>query len=247
MTMMRYAVCVQFDDNEAKAWVPALPGCFCAAPTEAEAVERVSVAIDEYLGWLRRHGEEITLADANEIEVVERIEAPPGRSEPCFAADRAPAAEEEIETAIRLMAFAREDLLVLVAPLPDRVLDWQPRPDKRCIREILAHIARADGYYRSSLLEEQPLEEAPEERLDLTLQREKAIAHLRSLTTAQRAQVFHPDWPWRHNEDEDWTVRKALRRFIYHERFHTRDIQQTLAWLMLGGPSKPTEGATPHA
>lgn len=243
---MRYDVCVQFDDNEATAWVPTLPGCFCVAPTEAEAMGRVPVAIDEYLTWLRCHGAEVTLADATEVELVERVNAPPGRSEPCFATDRVPVSEEEIEAAIRLMGFAREDLLSLVSPLPDAVLDWQPTPEKWSIRGILVHIASAEGYYRTSLLDEQPILEPPPERLDLALQREKAIAHLRSLTAAQRAHVFRPHWPWRDDKDEEWTVRKALRRLIYHERFHTREIQQTLAWLMLGGPKQPTEGATPH-
>ena len=98
------------------------------------------------------------------------------------------------------------------------------------------HVASADGYYRVSLLEQQPAQEPPEERFDLALQRERAVAHLRSLTDAQRAQVFRPSWPWRDDEDDEWPVRKALRRFIYHERFHIRDIEQTLAWLLTGGP-----------
>jgi uncharacterized damage-inducible protein DinB len=134
------------------------------------------------------------------------------------------------------MGFAREDLLALVEPLPDEVLDWQPTPEKWSIRRIVGHIASADGYYRTSLLESEPVLDPPEERSNLKLQRERAIAHLRSLTAAQWAHVFRPDWPWRWAKDEEWPVRKALRRFIYHERFHTRDIQQTLAWLMLGGP-----------
>jgi len=197
---------------------------------------RVPVVIAEYLTWLRRHGEEVPLDDGHEVHVVEHVEAPPGRSEPCFAADRVPATEEEIQTPIRRMGFACEDLLALVAPLPDEVLDWQPTPEKWSIRSILAHIASADGYYRTSLLEQEPVPDPPEERFNLALQREKAVAHLRSLTAAQRAHVFRPDWPWRNDRDQEWPVRKALRRFIYHERFHTRDILQTLAWLLTGEP-----------
>jgi hypothetical protein len=35
---------------------------------------------------------------------------------------------------------------------------------------------------------------------------------------------------------EHWTVRKALRRIISHERFHTKEIEQQLAWLLVGPP-----------
>ena len=220
----------------ARAWVPALPGCYCEAASEEEALVRLPAVIGEYLAWLRSHGEEAPTGGACEVVVVERLETPAGRSEPSFAADRVPTAEEDVERTIRHMAYARQDLLALVSHLPDAVLDWQPAPDKWSARGILAHIASADGYYRTSLLDKPPEQEPPEERFDLALQRERAISHLRSLAPDQRSQVFHPNWPWRGDEDEEWPVRKALRRFIYHERFHTRDIQQTLAWLVMGGP-----------
>lgn len=219
-----------------RAWAPALPGCFCEAPSEGEALVRMPAAIGEYLAWLRCHGEDVSQDGSYEVEIIERVETPPGRSEPCFDADRVPASEEDIETAIRRMGYARDDLLALVSPLPDVVLDWQPAPEKWSIRQILAHIASADGYYRTSLLAKQPTPTPNDERFDLALQRERAIAHLRSLTTELRAKVYRPNWAWREDEDEEWPVRKALRRFIYHERFHTRDIQQTLAWLLTGGP-----------
>lgn len=236
-----------------RAWVPALSGCFCEAPSEDEALARLPVVIADYVAWLHRHEKEIPVDDRVEVAIVERVETPPGRSEPCLAADCAPASEEDIETVIRRMEYARDDLVALVAPLPDAVLDWPPGPERWSIRGILAHIASAEAYYRTSLLDEQPPREPPEERSKLTLQRERAVAHLRSLTAEQRATVFRPNWPWRDDGDEEWPVRKALRRFIYHERFHTRDIQQTLAWLLTGGPpyasslvQESAEGAAVH-
>ena len=254
---MRYEVCIEFDPPAAaprqaqsasveaedagrlcpvRAWVSALPGCFCEAAGEEEAMARLPAVVGEHLAWLRRHGEEVSNDNSYEVEVVERVEAPPGRSEPVFATDRALTNEEDIDLAIRRMGYARADLLALVSSLPNSVMDWQPAPEKWSVRGILAHVASADGFYRTSLLEDQPERDPDEERFDLELQRERAIAHLRSLTAKQRAKVFHPNWAWRGNEHEEWTVRKALRRFIYHERFHTRDIEQTLAWLLTGGP-----------
>jgi hypothetical protein len=221
-----------------RAWVPALPGCFCEAPSDEAALARMPAVIAEYLAWLRRHGEEAPSDAAIQVEVVERIETAPGRSEPCFAADCVAAAADDVERALRLMSHAREDLLALIGDLPDAVRDWKPAPDRWTIREIVAHVASAEGYYRTSLLDAQPVREPPEERFDLALQRGRAVGHLRSLTPEQRARVFRPNWPWREDEGEEWPVRKALRRFIYHERFHTRDIQQTLAWLLMSAPEE---------
>jgi uncharacterized damage-inducible protein DinB len=192
--------------------------------------------IAEYLAWLRRHGEEAPSDAARAVEVIERIETSPGRGEPCFEADRSPATQDDVERALRLMSYARKDLLALIGDLPDIVLDWKPAPDRWSIREITWHIASAEGYYRTSLLDEQPQREPPEERFDVALQRERAVAHLRALTPEQRARTFLPTWPWREDEGEEWPIRKALRRFVYHERFHTRDIQQTLAWLLMSAP-----------
>jgi hypothetical protein len=45
-------------------------------------------------------------------------------------------------------------------------------------------------------------------------------------------------------------LRKVLRRTISHERFHTKEIEQRLAWLLLGVPdfsrARKEEGATVH-
>jgi len=78
--------------------------------------------------------------------------------------------------------------------------------------------------------------ETLEEMFDLALQRQRAISRLRSLTAEECARTFRPRGR-RLSEGEEWTVRKALRRYICHERFHTREIQQRLAWLVLGIPS----------
>ena len=51
--------------------------------------------------------------------------------------------------------------------------------------------------------------------------------------------VFRPKQYWL-DEIGEWTVRKALRRCIMHERAHLREIQQRLAWLVLGVPKLET-------
>jgi hypothetical protein len=47
--------------------------------------------------------------------------------------------------------------------------------------------------------------------------------------------VFYVTRSWQ-DRPEQWTVRKVIRRIISHERFHTKEIQQRLSWILLGVP-----------
>ena len=224
-----------------------VPGCWTVAPDIASIGPLLPVVIAEHIAWLERHGERLGDASLVEMEVKEEVDAR-REAEFCFAADRTPVTVGEIETAIRRMGFARRDLLDLVRELPDLVLDWRPpssaaartdswAPEIRNIREILNHIAGGDRYYRTALLEEPTTAELQGEGFDLAVDRQRAINHLRSLTAEDCARTLRPRRRLLSEAEEEWTVRKALRRYICHERFHTREIQQRLAWLVLGIPS----------
>jgi uncharacterized damage-inducible protein DinB len=232
--------------SDVEAWVFDLPGCWTVAPDVASIGPLLPVLIAEHLAWLRRHGETAGEVSPIEVEVTEGVDAR-REAEFCFTADRAPVTAEEIETAIRRMGFARQELLDLVGELPDLVLDWRPpvsaaaridswAPQIRNIREILNHIASGDRYYRTAFQDEAAPPEPQEEIFDLALQRQRAINHLRLLAAEDCARTFRPRRRLR-SEAEEWTVRKALRRYICHERFHTAEIQQRRAWLVLGVPS----------
>ena len=165
-----------------------------------------------------------------------------------FQDDLRPVTEEEMESAIRGMGFAREDLLKLVERLPEIVLDWRLpptaavktddwAPEVRSIRGIVEHIANADGYYAANVGDAPWPRMGDAERADLSGQRQRAVDRLQALTAEERLQLFQRRQPWQKEEGhEHWTVRKALRRFVEHERFHTREIEQRLAWLLLGVP-----------
>ena len=58
---MKYTVVLQFDEEGVTASVPALPGCVSEGDTEAEAMENVRIAVQEYLEALehRLHGSNV--------------------------------------------------------------------------------------------------------------------------------------------------------------------------------------------
>jgi hypothetical protein len=50
---------------------------------------------------------------------------------------------------------------------------------------------------------------------------------LRALTEEQRAAIVYPT-AWAYHPEEPWTARKALRRFVEHEREHTWQVREIL-------------------
>lgn len=64
---MRYRVVLQQSDEGYSVSCPGLPGCWSQGTTEAEALENIRTAIEEYLAVV----EELTRdADVREVEVV---------------------------------------------------------------------------------------------------------------------------------------------------------------------------------
>jgi hypothetical protein len=103
----------------------------------------------------------------------------------------------------------------------------------RTIREIVANVAGAESYYRRGLSD--GVEDDSGAVSDLAGERDSLVRALRALRPEDRGRRFEPQRPWQ-SSPEHWTARKVLRRAIAHERFHTAEIRQRLAWLLLGVP-----------
>jgi uncharacterized damage-inducible protein DinB len=240
----------RFEDH-VEAVVFDLPGCTCTADDESAVGSLVPVVITEHIAWLDQHGDVTRDAFPFDVEVVERLDVSElgddvADDEFCYQDDLLPTTREEVQTAVRRLGYAREDLLRVVRHLPDEVLDWRPpasavRQDEwaagaRSIRRILGHIAGSDGYYAGNVGNAPWTSAAPGESPDIFSERERVIARLLALSDAELQAGFQRRHPWQNAGYEHWTVRKALRRLIAHERFHTREIEQQLAWLLLGTP-----------
>ena len=232
------------DDGRCMAHVPDLPGCFVRAPTRDEALSGVLEAILEHLDWLRRHGEPVPSAEESfefKIAGESRGYGPFDRRSAAalFPPDWESITPKEVARHFRLMAYARADLLALVRDLPDEVLDWQPDPQSFNIRRLLRHVGNAEKWYVSRIVPPETLPPEWERDKDLAplsiiefleMTRRTAVARLERLTEEERADVFYPVG-WTDHPDEPWTARKVLRRFLEHEREHTRQVQGILtAW-----------------
>jgi hypothetical protein len=228
---------VRRPDGSAEAWVVDLPGCRAAAANRGEVLALLPVVTGDHLAWLAAHGEPVVPGAAFDFEVVEETEL---RGDLALDSDRTAMSRAELNQVIDQAGYAHADLMEQLEYLPDAVLDWVPPasavkidqifPDVRSIRHMLEHLTTVETNYYVGGLAETPVPMTPpplRELHELTAKRlhalpEEALASLFRRTTARG--------------ETEWTVRKAARRIINHKRFHTREIEQRLAWLTLGVP-----------
>ena len=209
-----------------------LPGCFASGASRQEALERLQQALTDYHAWLRRHDD--YTPEVHGPFVFDIKETFPitydGEEEinSFFSPDAQTATEEDIEWALALMGWQREDVLERVSGLSDDALDWKPThdSDSLSIREQLDHIAQAEVWYMGRLDETPPrivVADLPGPTLDRFQRvRQAAVMRVKTYPKELRGKVFT-------HQGEQWSLRKALRRAVWHERDHLNQIDELLA------------------
>lgn len=212
-------------DPGVQAWVLDLQGFATWAPTEGEALERMPGKVEEHVAWLRDRGGAATLA-SGPVRVVERVQG----DEVLFSSDRAPASVEEIRETAWLLEQTRSELLHVVAGLSPACLDWSPPyrafpswASWRTVRQVVEHVALTEVGYYLPCVGHHPEVDRPgpgdwEALLERT--RHETLRFLAGLEGVRDRVRF------RTHGGEEWTLRKVLRRLVWHERLHTKSIRR---------------------
>ncbi|HLO18316.1 MAG TPA: DinB family protein [Anaerolineales bacterium] len=223
------------NDDRSIAWALEHPGCFAYGQNSEEAQRNFLQAARDYASWIAEHGE-TWLDDQVEILVEETFDAyfinssfarvEPGKdswmAESFFLHDWRPLAPYEIERALKLLAWSREDLMNVVKDLSAEKLA-QTYPNERwAINGILKHIGGAEWWYQERIGYPFPENEAdvpadPFERLEVV--RDHFTSLLPKLDGVNKVIGL---------EGEIWSPRKMLRRALWHERDHTEHIRKLL-------------------
>jgi predicted RNase H-like HicB family nuclease/uncharacterized damage-inducible protein DinB len=209
-----------------------LPGCFASGATRQEALERLQQATADYHAWLRRHDDytpEVHGPFVFAVKEVFQVTSEDGvEVRSFFAPDAETATDEDIEWALTLLGWQREDLLEKVGALPDAALEWKPNDaeETQSLRHLLDHIAQAELWYMGRL-DETPPNLSVSALAGTTLERfqrvrQAAILRVKGYPKELRGKVFT-------HRGEQWTLRKALRRAVWHERDHLSEIDALLA------------------
>jgi predicted RNase H-like HicB family nuclease len=235
--MIIYKVYLEGNRTGSMAHILSLPGCFAYGKTEALALRNLRQAVRIHLGWLQKHGMINSVPGRFAFQLAERQAGSPpwsaGSTTALFLSDLIPPTESEIKEYLRLLKCSRSDLLKLVSPLPDRVLDFR-LPRRWTIRRNLDHIANAEWWYLSRIRLWRELSIIPQKvSKEKVLQRmiqNRQLAHkiLPGLADSRYHQIYTPQKYCNPRLKEPWTARKVLRRFIEHEREHYFNSQRLL-------------------
>jgi len=124
-----------------------------------------------------------------------------------------------VEIALKLLTWTRQDLSGVIQNIPQEKLTQSIAQEVRgSIAGILDHVAIAENWYYQQMgcgLEWVSLPADPLEKIEIV-----------RVNTRQQLLNLMGDRRITTNCDELWSVRKVLRRTLWHERDHTQQIEQ---------------------
>ncbi len=226
---MRIRLTVEdMEPNHWIAWAVDLPGCFSSATTAQSAIANAPQKVIEYFSWLAKHDSALPVVDSTiEAEVIETFQSFAASEDPdyivnaFFENDRQSLRYWDVENALRLLTWTRQDLLGVVHSVSRDTLATPISNEIRgSIAGIIDHIAVAENWYLGQLgcglaraeLPKDPIEKLERVRLNTRKQLVKLIGDERMTK----------------GSDELWSARKVVRRTLWHERDHTQHIVKLL-------------------
>ena len=211
------------------AHVPDWPGCNWLANSPEVALEQAQPAIGWHLTWLRKYAKPAPSPEEPIIPVLVQQHlstAREGNIIGFFESESQPISVKEIPYFLDLMSCARAELLELTRDLAEEILNWQPGAGSWSILEVLRHVAAAERWYLTRILDPARLPQFNPSRsvwLRLEAVRSLAIQRLSGLDESERSRVVTD------KSGELWSARKVFRRYLEHEREHTHHVLEILA------------------
>jgi hypothetical protein len=204
-------------------YIVELPGAFIRGETEEEALKKVPREVSSYLRWLdtkpmedysvqviQMHQSNLTVEDAD--------------SEILLEADKGALEEGKYKNLLDIVLHSGETFLRIYESAVFR--DWVDESrirktfygqNPKTIREIFEHVKRCQYYYLSRMRMEFETEEE-----DFRKIRPFCLQKLQDLYRQHNNLLIVAI------DNEQWTLKKVLRRFIWHERIHARAIMRIL-------------------
>lgn len=231
---MKIQAVVEYNAGGYLIYAANFPGAFVRGATEAEALAKFPGELRAYLRWSTGR---VPAYDDPEIEIVQRKLSPLAvnlaDSDVLFDAEREPLTPQEYEKLKLAVLRSARDVRRLFLSIPNP--DISDRPKRVCFygavprtpREMYEHINQTTAYYIGAF--GISFENVP----DLYTNRLQALSELETLPDFLSGTVYTaPD-------GELWTVRKVLRRFLWHDRIHARAMWRTASALWSSGPENP--------
>ena len=200
-----------------------LPGAYIRGATEDEALSKVPAEVEAYLRWLQAKGrsEFETVVTQRHVSSLAVEDAD---NEILLDVDRREMLQEELDRLIRLVTLSGETFLQAcsAAELKNWVDTGRIRRtfygERPCsIQSIFDHVNGTQYYYLSRMKISFVYTEK-----DFANVRRLCVKRLREIHETGGANQVH------HVDREYWTLKKVLRRYIWHDRIHGKAIVRIL-------------------
>ena len=192
-----------------------LPGAFTRGESLSVAITKMPAEIESYLAW---KGDpvpdliEIVIAEEKESE----LDIRDADSDAIFDSEKAPLTREEYEVLKALALRSAKDFLALYESIPDKDAGLSPLRKTfygqvpHTAREMYAHTKSVNAYYFGEIGIEADNEG------DILTCRRRGFEALEAHSDFLHMPAAEGSY------GEYWSVRKMLRRFIWHDRIHAR-------------------------
>ena len=212
--MIKIACVWEHNGEDSLVYARDYPGAYTRGRNLDEALEKMPTEVKTYCQWADRAGDEAYAVEVAE-EKVSRLQISDADSDVIFETEKEPLTLEEYEMLkdLALRSACMFEALYRAVPdksrsaLNERETFYGKTP--RTAAEMYHHTRQVNSYYFGEIQVEADNEGSLEEC------RRRGFENLEKQADFLINRVF--EW-----EDETWSLRKVLRRFIWHDRIHAR-------------------------
>lgn len=212
----------EHNGNDSILYAADFPGAFTRGRSQEVAMEKMPAEIAAYMRWRRLPAPPVVdIAISQEKE--SRLQIYDADSDVLFETELAPLSLEEYEMLKQLTLKSAADFQLLFDAIPDK--DQSVLPERmtfygkvpRTAREMYDHTKNVNAYYFGEI-------DIPADNDGTILAcRQRGFADLEQTTSFLNNGVFEGSY------GEQWTLRKVLRRFIWHDRIHAKAMYRMAA------------------
>lgn len=215
--MIIKAVC-EYNDEGCIVYADNFPGAFVRGRNYRNAIEKFPKEIESYLDWAEG---EAKIDSPVEIELVQEKKNPELKicdadSDVIFDSEKEPLTKEEYNKLKILALRSAMDLERMYDSIPDKKMNIVPPRETfygkipSTAEEMYNHCMNITEYYFGEI------GVSAENGPDILSCRQKGFEELEKQENFLQNKVFDGSY------GEEWSLRKVLRRFIWHDRIHAR-------------------------
>ncbi len=212
----------EHNGNDSILYAADFPGAFTRGRSQEVAMQKMPAEIAAYMRWRKLPVPPVVDVVISQ-EKESQLQICDADSDVLFETELAPLSLEEYEMLKQLTLKSAADFQLLFDAIPDK--DQSVLPERmtfygkvpRTAREMYDHTKNVNAYYFGEI-------DIPADNDGTILAcRQRGFADLEQTTSFLNNGVFEGSY------GEQWTLRKVLRRFIWHDRIHAKAMYRMAA------------------